>query len=102
MMPPPGTLVGARIVDAFRQGDLGEAVRWQRAFRLFPGLWGKKYGLSPTMKAALAASGFDIGAPAAPFRGLPDEDLENLAALLKALGLPELIAAAAVPDRSRS
>ena len=65
-MPPPGTRIGARVVRAFRDGDIDKARYWQRCFTLFPGKWGA-YGLPPIMKSALKHFGVDIGDPARPY-----------------------------------
>ena len=40
-MPPPGTRIGARVVRAFREGDIDKARYWQRCFTLFPGKMGR-------------------------------------------------------------
>ncbi|SRR5579884_629868 len=65
-MPPPGTRLAARVVRAFRAGDLQAAVEAQRVFSTFPGKWGG-YGLPPVMKCAMRHLGIDLGAPAAPY-----------------------------------
>lgn len=90
MMPPPGSAIGARVVAAYRDGDHLSATEWQRRFRQFPSLWGK-FGLTTTMKAAMAALGHDVGGPAAPFRPMPDADAERLAQHLTSLDLPSLL-----------
>lgn len=90
MMPPPGTAIGARVVAAHREGDHPRAAEWQRRFCQFPALWGK-YGLTTTMKAAMAALGHDLGGPAAPFRPMPDTDAERLAQHLASIRLDSLL-----------
>jgi 4-hydroxy-tetrahydrodipicolinate synthase len=90
MMPAPGTVIGAKVTDAFRRGDLEAAARFQRAYRLFPGAWGQ-YGLAPTMKAAMTALGLGLGGPAYPFGPLPAAEIEALGRHLTDLGVPELL-----------
>ncbi|MEO9326416.1 dihydrodipicolinate synthase family protein [Gordonia aurantiaca] len=90
MMPPPGTLIGAQVVAALRDGDHDRAARWQRHFRLFPSRW-TRYGLTTTMKAAMAILGYDLGGPAAPFGPMPDADTELLAGQLESFDLPSLL-----------
>lgn len=89
MMPPPGTAIGARVVAAYREGDHPSAAEWQRHFRQFPNLWGK-FGLTTTMKAAMAILGHDLGGPAAPFRPMPDADVEHLTQHLSSFHLDAL------------
>jgi 4-hydroxy-tetrahydrodipicolinate synthase len=81
-MPPPGTAVGARVVEAVRQGDVERARELARTFSVFPGRWGS-YGLPPVMKAALRRLGLDIGDPAPPYRALSEVDDVALAAFLQ-------------------
>lgn len=90
MMPPPGTLVGAQVVAALRDGDPERAARWQRNFRLFPSRWAR-YGLTVTMKAAMGALGYDLGGPAAPFGAMSDTDAELLAQQLESFDLLSLL-----------
>src|SRR5919202_4105476 len=81
-MPPPGAAVGARIVQAVREGDLDRARELARTFSVFPARWGS-YGLPPVMKAALRHLGLDIGDPAPPYRALSETDDAALAAYLR-------------------
>lgn len=90
MMPPPGSAIGARVVAAHREGDHPRAAEWQRHFRQFPSQWAK-YGLTTTMKAAMAVLGHDLGGPAAPFRPMPDADAELLAQHLTSLSTDSLL-----------
>jgi 4-hydroxy-tetrahydrodipicolinate synthase len=99
MMPPPGTAIGARVVAAHREGDHPLAAEWQRHFRQFPSGWGK-YGLTTTMKAAMAALGHDVGGPAAPFRPMPDADADRLAHHLSSLDLDSLLPVSTGTGRS--
>ncbi|TYQ11792.1 UNVERIFIED_ORG: 4-hydroxy-tetrahydrodipicolinate synthase [Gordonia westfalica J30] len=94
MMPPPGTLIGAQVVGALRDGDHERATQWQRHFRLFPSRWAK-YGLTTTMKAAMGALGHDLGGPAAPFGPMPEADIELLARQLDSFDLPSPLVAPA-------
>jgi 4-hydroxy-tetrahydrodipicolinate synthase len=80
-MPPPGAAIGARIVEAVRQGQLDQAGELARTFSVFPGRWGS-YGLPPVMKAALRHLGLDIGEPAPPYRALSPADDASLAEFL--------------------
>lgn len=94
MMPPPGTLIGAQVVAALRDGDHERAAQWQRHFRLFPSRW-SKYGLTTTMKAAMGALGYDLGGPAAPFGPMSDADIELLTQQLDSFDLTSLLPATA-------
>jgi len=70
MMPPPATRISARIVAAFRSGDLAAAAEFQRAFASFPGKW-SRYGLTPLMKRAMFHCGVDLGVSGTPGPELP-------------------------------
>lgn len=85
-MPPPGTLIGARVVDAFRSGDLEQARRWQRTFSVFPARW-SRYGLPPVMKSAMRHFGIDIGDPMSPFSPVTEEDHAQIGDFLRASGV---------------
>ena len=85
-MPPPGTRIGARVVRAFRAGDLDRARDWQRLYALFPGKWAA-YGLPPVMKAALAHFGVDVGAPCPPFQAVSERDRAQIGEFLRRTGL---------------
>jgi 4-hydroxy-tetrahydrodipicolinate synthase len=87
-MPPPGTRIGARVVRAFRKGDLAEATRWQRVYSTFPGKWGA-YGLPPVMKAAMRLFGVDLGDPAPPYHPVNPWDLQEIGTFLRREGLIE-------------
>jgi 4-hydroxy-tetrahydrodipicolinate synthase len=71
MMPPPLTLVGAAIRDSVAAGDLAAASRAQRLVARFPAAW-SQHGLLPLAKAAMHELGRPLGAPAEPYRPVPD------------------------------
>jgi 4-hydroxy-tetrahydrodipicolinate synthase len=81
-MPPPGAKIGARVVKAFRTGDLDAARRWQRLYAAFPSKW-PAYGLPPVMKAALQEIGVDIGDPARPYAPVTPADRLQIRELLR-------------------
>ena len=85
-MPPPGTRIGARVVRAFREGDVDRARYWQRCFTLFPGKWGA-YGLPPIMKSALKHFGVDIGDPARPYAPVSPRDHAQIGQFLNQIGI---------------
>jgi 4-hydroxy-tetrahydrodipicolinate synthase len=85
-MPPPGAKIGAKVVRAFRAGDLEEARRWQRLYAAFPSRW-PSYGLPPVMKAALQEIGVDIGDPARPYQPVAPADRLQIRELLREAGL---------------
>ena len=85
-MPPPGTRIGARVVRAFREGDIDRARYWQRCFTLFPGKWGA-YGLPPIMKSALKHFGVDIGDPARPYAPVSPRDHVQIGQFLTQIGI---------------
>ena len=85
-MPPPGTRIGARVVRAFREGDIDRARYWQRCFTLFPGKWGA-YGLPPIMKSALKHFGVDIGDPARPYAPVSPRDHAQIGQFLTQIGI---------------
>jgi 4-hydroxy-tetrahydrodipicolinate synthase len=87
-MPPPGAKIGARVVKAFRDGDLAEARRWQRVYASFPSKW-PAYGLPPVMKAALQEIGVDIGHPARPYRPVTPADRQQIRDVLREADLLE-------------
>ena len=85
-MPPPGTRIGARVVQAFREGDIDRARYWQRCFTLFPGKWGA-YGLPTIMKSALKHFGVDIGHPARPYAPVNPRDHAQIGQFLNQIGI---------------
>ena len=87
-MPPPGTHIGARVVKAFRDGDLEQATRWQRIYSIFPGKWGA-YGLPPVMKAAMSFFGIELGDPARPYHPVSPWDRAEIGNFLRKAGLIE-------------
>ncbi|HLQ24775.1 MAG TPA: dihydrodipicolinate synthase family protein [Acidiferrobacterales bacterium] len=72
-MPPPGAVIGRKIIDAYRRGDYAEAKRYQRMFMAFPGPW-MRYGLVAVMKAAMNAIGVPVGDHYPPFGQITEED----------------------------
>lgn len=82
MMPPPAVLIARRLVEAFRAGDLRRAVELQRLFAHFPEDW-MRLGLLPAMKAAMRAAGLDMGGPVPPWEALTDEEVQDMAILLR-------------------
>ncbi|HEY3118828.1 MAG TPA: dihydrodipicolinate synthase family protein [Chloroflexota bacterium] len=87
-MPPPGTRIGARVVAAFRAGDLDLAKRWQRLYSIFPGKWAS-YGLPPVMKVAMQFLGIDLGEPAFPYGPVSPWDRTEIGNFLRQSGLME-------------
>jgi 4-hydroxy-tetrahydrodipicolinate synthase len=81
-MPPPGAKIGARVVNAWRQGDLEGAKRWQRLYAAFPSKW-PSYGLPPVMKAAMREIGVDIGDPARPYLPVAPADRLQIREVLR-------------------
>lgn len=81
-MPAPGAAIGARVVKAFRAGNLDEAHRWQRLYAAFPSKW-PSYGLPPVMKAALQEIGLNIGDPARPYAPVTPADRLQIRELLR-------------------
>ena len=93
-MPPPGSAIGARVVAAFRAGDLDSARAWQRVFNVFPARWAR-YGLPPVMKSAMRRFGVDIGEPLPPFGAVSAADDALIGEFLAAAGV---LGDAAAPD----
>jgi 4-hydroxy-tetrahydrodipicolinate synthase len=85
-MPPPGSVIGARVVAAFRDGDLDSARAWQRIFNLLPARWAR-YGLPPVMKSAMRHFGVDIGDPLPPFGAVSKADDALIGEFLAAAGV---------------
>ncbi|HZD66265.1 MAG TPA: dihydrodipicolinate synthase family protein [Acidimicrobiales bacterium] len=86
MMPVPATLLGARLMAAYRAGDLEAAAGWQRRFGVFPATWAT-YGLTPIMRVALRHLGLDIGGSTPPFAEVSPEHDAQIAAFLAEVGL---------------
>jgi 4-hydroxy-tetrahydrodipicolinate synthase len=97
-MPPPGTRIGAKVVRAFRAGDVDQARYWQRCYALFPGKWAA-YGLPPVMKCALKHFGVDIGNPSRPYAPVSPRDQSQIGQFLKQIGL--LDEAGPTPEKLR-
>jgi len=87
-MPPPGTLIAARIRDAAASGDVDGAIQWQRLFAFFPGVWGS-HGLANVMKAASRHLGLDLGFSHHPVAKLPEEADRRLGEFLRGCGIVE-------------
>ncbi len=85
-MPPPGAKIGALVVKAFREGNLDEALRWQRLYATFPSKW-PSYGLPPVMKAAMQEIGVDLGDPSRPYETVAPEHRLEIRAVLREAGL---------------
>lgn len=87
-MPPPAARVGGEVVRAYRAGDMGRAVEWQRILGLFPGRW-RRYGLPPVMKAAMRHVGIDLGDPMPPYSPVNERDDAAIGEFLESVGLKE-------------
>ncbi|HEY4296559.1 MAG TPA: dihydrodipicolinate synthase family protein [Paraburkholderia sp.] len=85
-LPPPAAALGARIIDAWKAGDVQQAARLQAQFSAFPARW-MKHGLLPVSKAALKVAGVDAGHPYPPFKPLQGKDLDDLTTCLHATDL---------------
>ena len=95
-MPPPGNRIGARIVRAFREGDMDEAKRWQRFYSLFPAKWAT-YGLPPVMKSAMRHFGIDLGDPCPPYKPVSPRDHAQIGQFFRQIGLIEGVEGGAPP-----
>ena len=87
-MPPPGNRIGARVVRAFREGDIDLAKYWQRFYSLFPAKWAA-YGLPPVMKSAMRHFGIDLGDPVPPYKPVTPRDHAQIGQFLRETGLLE-------------
>lgn len=87
MMPAPATYLGARLMTAFRAGDIDGARAVQARFAEFPGRW-SSYGLTPVMKCALRHLGIEVGDAGAPFATVSDEDAAAIGDFLAQAGVP--------------
>ncbi len=86
MMPVPATVLGARLMAAFRAGDLDTARTVQGLFARFPSRWAH-YGLTPVMKSALRHLGIDAGSCGAGFATVTAEDDAAIGAFLTDVGV---------------
>jgi 4-hydroxy-tetrahydrodipicolinate synthase len=93
-MPPPGSEIARRVIDAFMAGDHRRAAELQLQFALFPSKWMHR-GLAPTMKAAMNLIGVPVGDPYPPYAPLSAEEMSALAAQLKQTVLAPRFAASA-------
>lgn len=81
-MPPPGSYIAAKIIDAFVAKDFERAAALQAQFALFPAKWMGK-GLAPVMKAAMEIIGVPLGDPYPPFPALSADEKAALRAHLE-------------------
>ncbi len=91
-MPPPGSEIARRIIDAFVAKDYERAATLQREFALFPSRWMHR-GLAPTMKAAMALIGVPVGEPYPPYTSLTTEEITSMTAVLGATSLAHHLSA---------
>jgi 4-hydroxy-tetrahydrodipicolinate synthase len=85
-MPPPGSEIARRVIDAFVAKDYERAATLQREFALFPSRWMHR-GLAPTMKAAMTLIGVPVGEPYPPYVSLTREELAAMTAVLRTTSL---------------
>jgi len=93
-MPPPGSEIARHIIDAFVAKDFERAAEVQLQFALFPSKWMHR-GLAPTMKAAMNLIGVPAGEPYPPYAPLTRDDMQALAAVLRATVLEKRFAVTA-------
>lgn len=86
MMPAPATVLGARLVAAFRSGNLDKARATQAHFAEFPSRW-SAYGLTPVMKCALRHLGIELGGSGSSFATVSDADSTAIGAFLATAGI---------------
>jgi len=82
-MPPPASEIARHIIDAFVAKEHERAATLQLQFALFPSKWMHR-GLAPVMKAAMKLIGVPVGDPYPPYGSLSDDELNALAAVLRA------------------
>jgi 4-hydroxy-tetrahydrodipicolinate synthase len=82
-MPPPGSEIARRVIDAFVAKDYERAAEIQLQFALFPAKWMHR-GLAPAMKAAMNLIGVTVGDPYPPYVPLTREEITALGATLRA------------------
>jgi 4-hydroxy-tetrahydrodipicolinate synthase len=85
-MPPPGSEIARRVIDAFVARDYERAAALQLEFALFPSRWMHR-GLAPAMKAAMNLIGVAVGEPYPPYVPLTREELAAMAAVLRTTSL---------------
>lgn len=93
-LPPPAAKLAAMVVRAYESGDLGDAVRLQRQFALWPSQW-MPHGLAAVMKASLGLLGVPAGDPYPPYPAISGDELTALRRYLATTDL----AADLVPDK---
>lgn len=81
-MPAPAAEIARGIIDRWEAGDARGAAELQLQFALFPARWMHR-GLTPTMKAALKLIGVPAGEMHAPWEGLPEQEISELADFLR-------------------
>lgn len=82
-MPPPGCEIARHVMDAYAAKDHEKAAEIQLQFALFPSKWMHR-GLAPVMKAAMNLAGIPTGQPYPPYAPLSRDEVEALAATLRA------------------
>jgi 4-hydroxy-tetrahydrodipicolinate synthase len=93
-MPPPGSEIARRVIDAFVAKDYERAATLQREFALFPSRWMHR-GLAPTMKAAMTLIGVPVGEPYPPYVSLTREELAAMTVVLRTTSLAHHFSATA-------
>jgi 4-hydroxy-tetrahydrodipicolinate synthase len=93
-MPPPGSEIARRVIDAFVAKDHERAAALQLEFALFPSRWMHR-GLAPVMKAAMNLIGVPAGDPYPPYVSLTREELAAMAAVLRTTSLAHHFSATA-------
>src|SRR4051794_14544904 len=85
-MPPPGSEIARRVIDAFMAKDYERSAALQLDFALFPSRWMHR-GLAPAMKAAMNLIGVPVGDPYPPYVPLSRDEVAAMAALLRTTSL---------------
>jgi 4-hydroxy-tetrahydrodipicolinate synthase len=81
-MPPPGSEIARRVIDAYIAKNYERAAELQLQFALFPSKWMHR-GLAPAMKAAMNLIGIPVGEPHPPYAPLSRDEMTAMAAVLK-------------------
>ena len=93
-MPPPAAEIARHIIDAFVAKDHERAAALQLQFAQFPSKWMHR-GLAPVMKAAMNLIGVPVGDPYPPYASLSADEIDALAAVLRASVLASRFSATA-------